>query len=235
MQTNSSSQAQDQAFWGFDEFFNADEKTDGFGAVDDAVVVAQGDVHHWADDDLAVDGHRAIFDRVHSEDAALRWVDDRRRHQAAVGATVGDGEGAALHVVDGELAFAGFKGVAANRFLDVGKGHVLGVLEDRHHQALFGADGDTDIDVVERDHIGAINLAVDAGIFFQRLHRSDGKYRHKAQADAVLLFEVFLPLLAQIHGGAHVDLVKGGQDRGGVLGLDEALCDALAQGAHAFA
>ena len=38
----------------FDRFFDADEERDGFAAVDEAVVVREGDVHHRADDDLAI-------------------------------------------------------------------------------------------------------------------------------------------------------------------------------------
>ena len=61
----------------FQRFLDADEEGDGFLAVDEAVVVAEREIHHRADDDLAVDGDRALLDRVHAEDAALRRVEDR--------------------------------------------------------------------------------------------------------------------------------------------------------------
>jgi len=38
------------------------------------MVVAQGDVHHWPDDDLAVQGDRTILNLVESEDPDLRWI-----------------------------------------------------------------------------------------------------------------------------------------------------------------
>ena len=38
-------------------------------AVDDAVVVAEGEVHHRADDDLAGDDDRAVLDLEHAEEA----------------------------------------------------------------------------------------------------------------------------------------------------------------------
>jgi len=49
-----------------------------------------------------------LHDRVHAQDRALRRVDDGRPEQAPVDAAVGDGEGAARHLVDGEAAVAGF-------------------------------------------------------------------------------------------------------------------------------
>ena len=80
---------------------------DRFAAVDEAVVVGQRDVHHRADDDLAVAGDRAVLDGVQAEDAALRRIDDRRREQRAVDAAVGDRERAALQLLELELVLAG--------------------------------------------------------------------------------------------------------------------------------
>ena len=62
------------------------------------------DVHHRRGDDLAVLDDRALLDRVHAEDRALRRVDDRRRQQRTERAAVGDGERAALQVFERQLA-----------------------------------------------------------------------------------------------------------------------------------
>ena len=58
--------------------FDADEECDCFATVDQAVIVREGDVHHWADDDLSVERDGAVLDGMHAEDAALGWVYDRR-------------------------------------------------------------------------------------------------------------------------------------------------------------
>ncbi len=50
----------------------------------------------------------------------------------------------------------------------------------------------------------------------------------------MLLAELFLVLLAQVHNCAHVDLVEGREHRRGLLGLDESRRDRLTHGAHAF-
>ena len=70
------------------------------------MVVAEREIHHRADDDLAVHGDRALLDGVHAEDAALRRIEDRRAEQGAVDAAVGDGEDAAAEVFDADLALA---------------------------------------------------------------------------------------------------------------------------------
>jgi hypothetical protein len=39
------------------------------------VVVRQGDNHNRSDDDLAIDDHRLLLDRVHTQNSGLREVD----------------------------------------------------------------------------------------------------------------------------------------------------------------
>src|SRR5438128_1919704 len=97
------SHAQQHAVWILELVLDIDEEQHRVLAVDDAVVVGQRDVHHRRGDDLAVLDDRALLDGVHAEDRALRRVDDRRRHQRAEGAAVGDGERAALQVLQGDL------------------------------------------------------------------------------------------------------------------------------------
>src|SRR5215471_14472053 len=50
---------------------DVDEEQHRILAVDDAVVVADCDVHHRRGDDLAVLDDRTLLDRVHAEDRAL--------------------------------------------------------------------------------------------------------------------------------------------------------------------
>ncbi len=52
---------------------------------------------------------------------------------------------------------------------------------------------------------------------------------------AVLLLKRLLVLSTQVHHPRHVGFVEGGQDRGGLLGFDQALGDLLAEPAHALA
>ena len=89
-----------QALGVFQRFLDADEEGDRFLAVDDAVVVADGHVHHRPGNDLAVFDHGAFLDRVHAENGRLRHIDDRRAHHGAKDAAVRDGERAAAHVCD---------------------------------------------------------------------------------------------------------------------------------------
>ena len=117
-----------------DPLLDPDEEADRLAAVDDPVVVGEGQVHHGADDDLVADGDRAPLDRVHPEDAALGRVEDRHQQQRAEDAAVGDREGAALEVADGDLAVAGLDGIGGDRRLDLGEGEPVAVADDRHHQ-----------------------------------------------------------------------------------------------------
>ena len=71
-----------------DAFLDPHQEGYRFAAVDEAVVVGEGDVHHRADLDPVADGDRPPRDLVHAEDAGLRRVEDRRRHQRAVDAAI---------------------------------------------------------------------------------------------------------------------------------------------------
>lgn len=82
------------------------QEGDGLAAVDEAVVVGDGDVHHGADLELAVDDDGALLDSVHVEDGGLGVVDDGGAEEGAEDAGVGDGEVSALEVGHGELAVA---------------------------------------------------------------------------------------------------------------------------------
>ncbi|MNQ57715.1 hypothetical protein D3C85_718820 [compost metagenome] len=196
------------------------------------MVVAEGQVHHRADLDLAVDGHRALHDVVHAQDARLRRVQDRRRHQRAVGAAVGDGEGAALHLIHGQGAVTGGLAQGADALFDARQRQGVGVAQDRNHQTLVGADGHADVVVVLVDDVRAVDLGVDGGQLAQGLNHGLGEEGHEAQLHAVALLEDFLVLGAQGHDVGHVHLVEGGQLGGRVLGFLQATGDGLTQARH---
>lgn len=62
-------QVHQQSAWIFQRFLHANEECHRAFAVHDAVVIAQCEIHHRANDDLAVDRHGAVLDFVHAEDA----------------------------------------------------------------------------------------------------------------------------------------------------------------------
>src|SRR5215213_8051197 len=82
-----------------DQLLDADEELDGFAAVDDAVVVGQGQVHHRTHHDITLEGDRALLDAVHAQNADLRRAEDRRRHERAEDTAVGDRESATTEIV----------------------------------------------------------------------------------------------------------------------------------------
>src|SRR5262245_94499 len=58
--------------------FDVAEKSDRFAAIDDPMVVSERHIHHRANNNFPVPDNRSVLNRVHSEDTALRRVDDRR-------------------------------------------------------------------------------------------------------------------------------------------------------------
>ena len=137
------------------------EKHHGFAAIDNAVVVGQGEVHHRTDHNLSLDGHRTIFDRMKSEHTALRRIHDRRGKHRPVDAAIADGKCAALKFVDLELVLLRAFGKIGDGLLDFRKAHVFGIAQNGNDQSLATADGDTDVVVVAIDDVGATNLRID--------------------------------------------------------------------------
>ncbi len=83
-----------------------DQELDGLPAVQQTVVVREGEVHHGTDLDLTVDSNGTVLGGVEAEDGRLGKVDDGGTHQGAKDAAVADGESAASHIFDRELAVA---------------------------------------------------------------------------------------------------------------------------------
>lgn len=110
------------------------EEGDRFSAVNQTVVVRQGDIHHGTDlhlkerrplrrrpaaslitvsnslaTNLSTDGDRPVEDAVHAQDGGLGRVDYRGAEHGAKHAAVADGEGSSVHVLDGQLVLTGLR------------------------------------------------------------------------------------------------------------------------------
>src|ERR1700737_775888 len=66
-----------QLLWIFDALLHFHQKRDRLFAIDRAVIVTKGEIHHRPDFDLAVNRHRPRHDLMHAEDSALRWIQNR--------------------------------------------------------------------------------------------------------------------------------------------------------------
>src|SRR5579859_5573126 len=226
---------QQQALRIFQAFLDADQEGHGLAAVDHPVVVAERQIHHRTDLDLVADRDRALLGLVHAQDARLRRVQDRGRHERAVDAAVRDGEGAAGQFFHRQLAVARLLAIDADLLLDVGEAHQVRIAHDRHHEAALGADRNTDVVVVLVDQLVARDLGIDRRQFLQGGDAGLHEEGHEAELHAVLLLERVLVLLADRQDRGHVHLVEGGQHGGGVLGFLEPLGDALTQARHPHA
>src|SRR5690606_17543231 len=115
---------------------------------------------------------------------------------------------------------------------DVSDRHLVSIAQDRHNQATWAADSDTDVKVAVIDDVFAINRSVQDGIFLQSSNRSLDEEGSEAQLDAVLFFELVFVGAAQIHHSLHVDFVEGCQDGVFLLRLQQALSNTCTQTAH---
>src|SRR5262249_30232122 len=130
-------------------------------SIHDAVIVGQGEIHHRPDDDFAIAGDRPVFDRMKSEDTALRGIDDWSGQHRAVYTAVADGECSALQLVDFELVLLSTVGKIGDRFFYFCKGHVFDIAQNGNNQALAAANRDTNVVVLSIHNVRTTNLGVD--------------------------------------------------------------------------
>ena len=199
------------------------------------MIIGHGEVIDGPDDNLAVLDHRAILGRMHAEDGRLRRVDDWRRQHRAEGAAVGNGEGSAGKIFDGQLAVLRLLAKFGDFLFDVGEGHLLTIAQHGNDEAARRPDGNADIKVAVVDDVIAIDAGVNHREFFQRVHCRLDKEGHETEFHAVFFLEAVLVLCAHLHNRGHVDLVEGGEDGRGRLRLHQALGDARTQTRHRHA
>ena len=82
------SDVQKQTLWIFDALLDAHQELNSFAAIDDPVIVGQSDVHHRSNLDRVTYRHWALVDGVQAQNAALRGIENRRRHHRPVDPTI---------------------------------------------------------------------------------------------------------------------------------------------------
>mmetsp|Transcript_3365 Transcript_3365/g.5630 ORF Transcript_3365/g.5630 Transcript_3365/m.5630 type:complete len:266 (-) Transcript_3365:648-1445(-) len=204
----------------------------GLSAVNYSMVVGERHVHYGPSFYLVSDADGSVLGGVHSEDGALRRVDNRSSHHGSKNAAVGDGEGASSHVLQRDLILASLLAKLDDLFLHVMHLHVLAVSQNGHDEALGGRNGDANVDEVSVNHVLSIDDGVDDGLVLEGKGCSLDESRHESKLDVVLLEEEVPILLSQLHVARHVDLVEGGQHGVGVLGLLEPVGDSDSHSAH---
>src|SRR5918998_1183374 len=224
---------QQQGLRVFDEFLYAHKELHGIGAVHDAVIVGEGEVHHRAYLDPAVYGDGAFLDLMQAQDRHLRDVKYGRGVERTEDAAVGYGEGATLQFLEAELSVAGLSPELRYGALDLGEALPVGVAHDRDDEPLLGVDRHAYVVVVLEDELGLLKLGVDLGERFEGPYRRLGEEGHKAEPGPLVpLLKLLLAAAPQIHHGFHVCLVEGGEHRRRLLGLDEPPRDGLAPPRH---
>ena len=196
------------------------------------MIVGQRQVHHRQDLNLTIHRHRTIFDSVHTQNCALRRVDDRRRHQGTEHTTVGDGEVTTGQIFNGQLAVTAFDCQLFDFLLDVCHAEGIDITQNRRHQTARRRNRHTDVEIVVVDHIIAVDRRIHFRVTFQGFNHRFHVEGHKAQTDAVAFFKRFTVLLTQIHNRLHVDFVERGQHGGGVFRFQQTLCHTLTQASH---
>ena len=128
------------------------------GAVDDSMVVGQRQRQHQTRFEAlaCLVPHRLPVGAREAEDGDFRAVDDRREHGAADAAEAGDGETAALHGIDLELAFARQFGHFGQFLGNVHDILFIDIADHRYHQAIRRIAGKADMEVLLQEQVFSV-------------------------------------------------------------------------------
>ena len=122
-----------------------------------------------------------------------------------------------MKIFHGDLAIACLGRIRSQITLDIRKGFLIGITDHGNDQSAFRPHSDPDIEVMILNEIIAIEATIDGGASLECAHRGLDEERHKAELHSVLFDKAVLLSGPQIHHCAHVALIKGGENRRGVL------------------
>ena len=111
---------------------------------------------------------------------------------------------------------------------------MVAIAKNGDDETSFGADSDTDIEIILGDNLIPLDAGVDRG---NRLEGADGgleKKAHEAEFNAVLSLKSGLNLGAQSDEIGEIGFVEGGENGGGVLSADKAIGNFAAKRGHFF-
>src|SRR5271156_6856075 len=178
----------------FQILFHQGHELVGYGAVDEAVVVAEREVNDGADGDgivafLVGDDEGLLGDAADAHDGSVGLVDDGQTEDGAELPGVGDGEGGTFDIFRLELLAAGAFAEVGDAALQAEEVEVAGVLEDGNDESPVEGDSDSKVDVAMVADVVAFDRSVDD---WPLLHCDDGGAHeewHEGEAHTVALLE----------------------------------------------
>ncbi len=209
----------------------------GYCAVDDAVVVAEGQVDDAADGDgivavLVGDDEGLLGDSADAHNGGVGLIDDGESEDGSKLTGVGDGEGCTFDVGGQELLGASALAEIGDSALEAEEVEFVGSFENGDDEAPVEGDGDAGVDVFVIAEAIAFQGRVDD---WELLNGDDGgarEKRHEGQADAVALLKAVLVFVAQIDDAGEIDFEHAVDVSAGTAGLDHALGDDFAHLRH---
>src|SRR5580692_5288579 len=163
-------------------------------AIDDAVIVGEGEVHHVTDDDgvsfrgLEDDG--PFLDSAYGEDSDLRLVDDGSAHQAAESTYVGQGEGTVLGVVGPQFIEPRVVSQSVDLPGEACKVELVGMADHGNDEVAAGqCRSHPDIDIFFDNDLVTVEGAVDQRVFLYTTDHCFDEQRGKGELGVFSFFE----------------------------------------------
>src|SRR5579863_1070699 len=192
--------------------FHQSHKLVGNSTVDEAVVVAKGQVNDGANRDgivafLVGDHEGLLGDSAHAHNGGVWLINNRQTKDSAELARIGDGEGGTFDVLGLELFIAGALAKIGDAALQAEEIEVAGILEHGYDESPVKSDGDADVDVTVIAEVFTLDRSVDDWPLLDRDNRGTHEERHEGEANSVALLESVLMFGAQGDDASEIHFV----------------------------
>lgn len=202
----------------------------GDGAIDQAVIVAEGEVNDRTDGNrvsaVFVGNHHGLLgDAAYAHDRGVGLVDDRQAEDGAELAGIGDGEGGTFDVFGLEFLGASALAKVGDAALQAEEVEIAGVFEDGDDESPVERDGDSHVDLAMIANVVTFDGGVDDGPLLQCHDCGANEKRHEGETRTVALLESVLVLCADVNDASEIHFVHTVNVRAGAAGLDHVLGD----------
>src|SRR6516225_1170993 len=219
------------------EFLHVRHELVGDSAIDNAMVVADAEMHHGADGNGFVSvlvGHNdGLFDdSTDAHDRDLRLIEDGHAEFGSEDAGVRDGEGSALNLFGLELLGAGALAEIGDGALQADEATLLGVLDHGDDQPPVKSNRDAQVDGRIVANVVAFDRRIDDGPLANAVHGSASEEWRKRQFCSSNLLEFSLHPLAQLHDARDVDFEDSVHMRAGAFRHHHVLGNLFAHHRH---
>ena len=175
------------------------------------MVKGEAQAHHGARHNGAFAHHGLFHHAAHAQDARFAGLEYGGKEVHHRMGHVGNGKGAAGHVVGAESTVAGPPGQFAGGLGDLQQAHFMSIVQHGHHEAFGQGHGHAHVHLAVPGNNVVGQGGVHARVLEQRAGYSQDEHVVHGKAEALVPLEARLEIGNELHAGGHVGFRHQGE------------------------